>query len=201
VDSGGVVLICVRPQDVAAALKPLVFSRDTPVVSMVAGLSIARLQELIGPVTSLARAIPLPAVRNRAGITPVCPTTDEACCLFNALGATMPVAEEAVFDAFSAATATIAAHYQYLETVAAWLSAHGVAADDAARYVATVFAGAATSSSDSAPDLSARADGHATPDGINEQFRAILADAGLFALVDRALSTILDRLRGTQLDG
>jgi pyrroline-5-carboxylate reductase len=66
--------------------------------------------------------------------------------------------------------------------------------------VASLFAGTATALADAPTDLTALADAHTTPGGINEQFRTVLTDAGSSALVDRALSTILDRLRGTQPD-
>jgi pyrroline-5-carboxylate reductase len=107
VDSGAVVLICIRPQDAAAVLERLAFSADTTIVSTIAGVSIARLRELVGPVSSLSRAIPLPAVRDRAGITPLYPPTNESRQLFDALGRSVAVADERVFDASSAATATI----------------------------------------------------------------------------------------------
>jgi pyrroline-5-carboxylate reductase len=130
---------------------------------MMAGVSASRLCELLGERDSLARAIPLPAVARRASVTPVLPPTTESRALFDALGGALLVENVEAFDALSAATATIAAHFRYLNAVARWAGAHGVPSDQAERYVASVFAGVAETLAKPSASLSDLAEAHATP--------------------------------------
>jgi hypothetical protein len=48
------------------------------IVSMMAGISIETLQQLVAPAQSIARAIPLPAVAAREGATPIFPPIEAA---------------------------------------------------------------------------------------------------------------------------
>lgn len=90
IDASDTVLICVRPPQAAAILRPLRWRRAQSVVSVVAGLPIAALAGCVGPVTDIARAIPLPAVARRGAPTPVHPPTAAACRLFDRLGGALP---------------------------------------------------------------------------------------------------------------
>lgn len=190
-----VVLVSVRPQDAGAALGGVVFSPGQAVISVIAGMPVARLRGLIAPATELARAVPLPAVAHRRGLTAVYPGQHEARALFDRLGGTILAGDEDALDAFSASTATIAAHFAYLATVSDWLTAQGIKQKDAARYVATMFAPLAEALTPPPADLMPLADGHATAGGINEQFHHALRDAGVFGTVERSLGQIADRLR------
>jgi pyrroline-5-carboxylate reductase len=139
--------------------------------------------------------IPLPSVARREGITPVHPPHAAARELFDRLGEAVEVPELAAYDAFGVATATIAAHFAYLDTIAAWLSEQGVPEDVATGYLASTFAGLgpATLSGASFEDLARE---HATAGGINEQFRGDLERAGVYEQVQLALQRVLDRLAG-----
>jgi pyrroline-5-carboxylate reductase len=99
-----------------------------------------------------------------------------------------------VFDAFSASTATIAAHFAYLSAIATWLESHGVAAPPARRYVASMFAGLAEATGSGRP-FEQLARQHATPGGINEQFLQEFERAGAMASVGTGLQHVLERLR------
>jgi pyrroline-5-carboxylate reductase len=190
-----VVLLSVRPQDADAVLRDVAFSPGQSVISVIAGVPLARLSELAAPATVLARAIPLPAVARRQGLTATYPPHREAQALFDRLGAAITVAAESTLDALSAATATVSAHFAYLATVSRWLTAQGIAEPDAARYVAATFAPLAETLSPPPADLMALAAAHATAGGINEQFYASLREAGVFEIVERSLDQIADRLR------
>jgi pyrroline-5-carboxylate reductase len=193
IDGSSVLVLAIRPQDVHAILGPLRFRHDQPVISLLAGVSLAELAVLVAPADDLARAIPLPPVARRAGITAVHRGTPAARSLFGALGGVVVVDDPDAFEAMSAATATIAAHIQYVAAISGWLSAHGVAREEAERYVASMFAGVAEKLRDG--DLAKLARVHATPGGSNERFAALLEQAGTFDLVGRSLDAILERLR------
>ena len=101
---------------------------------------------------------------------------------------------DGLYEAVAAASATVAAHFRYLETVAAWLSRRGLPSAAARRYVADVFAALAGELATPDADFSALAHAHATPGGLNEQFARDLAAAGTYDAVEAGLDAVLDRI-------
>jgi pyrroline-5-carboxylate reductase len=187
-------LLCLRPQDARSVLADLTFAREQPVVSMMAGISIEALRELIAPAHDIARAIPLPAVARREGATPIFPPTAAAKTLFEQLGTAIEIPNERAFDATSASTATIAAHFAYLNAICSWLIAQGVSEMAARQQVAATFAGLAMQLREHEPDFGELARDHATRGGTNEQFLGVLKQARVFEAVDAGLDQILERL-------
>jgi pyrroline-5-carboxylate reductase len=195
VDGAQVVIVCVRPEDATSVLAEISFPADRVVLSAIAGVQIEALQKLVAPATDIARAIPLPAVARRDGITPIHPPNPAATALFERLGETIELTHLDAFDAFAAATATIAAHFRYLSTIAEWLTSREVPAPAATHYIASSFAGLAESTRGAASfDELARE--FATPGGLNEQLLSELEEAGTYEDLRVALDGILDRLRG-----
>ena len=196
VDGARVVLVCVRPQVAETVLGELRFPAERVVVSAMAGVSVEALQRLVAPATDVARVIPLPSVARRDGITPVHPPNAAATALFDRLGETLEVADIKAFEAFSASTATIAAHFAYLNAIASWLELQEIPAPAATRYVASMFAGLAepTRSGERFEQLARE---HATTGGTNEQFLNELEQGGTFEHVSLGLQRILERLKAT----
>ena len=196
VDASDTVLICVRPPQAAEVLRPLRWRRGQSVVSVVAGLPIAALADCVGPVTDIARAIPLPAVARRGAPTPVHPPTAAACRLFDGLGGALPIEDVHAFEAMSAVTGTLAAHFRLLDVMSRWLAAQGASQEAATRYVASTYASLGRSLEADPVDLAAMAAEYATPGGLNERFAAMLDDAELFSVVERSLDRLLEGLEG-----
>jgi pyrroline-5-carboxylate reductase len=196
VDGARVVLLCVRPQVAQTVLAELRFPADRVVISAMAGVPVTTLQRLVAPATDVARVIPLPSVARRDGITPIHPPNAAATALFDRLGETVELADVKAFEAFSASTSTIAAHFAYLNAIAAWLELQEIPAPAATRYVASMFAGLAeaTRSGESFEQLARE---HATSGGINEQFRNDLEQGGMLDGVSLGLQRVLDRLKAT----
>ena len=192
-DAAPVVLLCLRPQLAREALAELRFRDDHAVISAMAGISIDELKRLIAPATDVARCIPLPPVARRAGVTPVHPPQAAAKALFDRLGGTVEVSEIEAYDGFAVASATIAAHCEYLRTIAEWLTAHGVAAEGANRYIAATFADFGGTLG-RRHDLENLARDHATPGGINERFWSSLEEAGVYDNVRTGLDRVLAHL-------
>jgi pyrroline-5-carboxylate reductase len=194
VDGAPVVIVCVRPQVAQTVLAELRFPADRVVISAMVGVPVTTLQRLVTPATDVARVIPLPSVARRDGITPVHPPNAAATALFDRLGETVELADAKAFEAFSASTATIAAHFAYLNTIAAWLESQEVPAPAATRYVASMFAGLAEATR-SGERFEQLAREHATPGGINEQLLNGLEQGGTFEHVSLGLQRVLDRLK------
>jgi pyrroline-5-carboxylate reductase len=193
VDGAPVVIVCVRPQVAQTVLAELRFPADRVVISAMAGVPVKTLQRLVAPATDVARVIPLPSVARRHSITAVHPPNAAAAALFDRLGKTVEVADVKAFEAFSASTATIAAHFAYLSTIAAWLESQEIPALAATRYVASLFAGLAEATR-SGERFEQLAREHATSGGINEQFLNGLEQGGTFEHISLGLQRVLDRL-------
>jgi pyrroline-5-carboxylate reductase len=198
IDRSATVVISLRPADARSTLTALRFRRDQPIISVMAGVSLQELGPLVVPAHDLARAIPLPALARRPGLTPIHPATSAARALFDRLGGAVAVDDVSAFDAMSATTATIAAHLEYVATISRWLSEQGVAPELAARYVSSIFVGVAERLGP-ADDLAVLVRAHATSGGMNEMFAALLQEAGVFDVVDRSLDAVYERLRTTRL--
>jgi pyrroline-5-carboxylate reductase len=197
VERADVVLLSVRPQDAHTALSGLTFRAEQVVISVMAGMTIRDLQALVGPAGVIVRAIPLPAVARRAGLTAIHPRNELARAIFEPLGGVMAVDAESALEALSASTATLAAHLAYLDTISRWLADRGIALTDATRYVAAVFGGLSETLLHSPPnDFGNLADEYATAGGLNEQLLTALRGAGTFEVVKQALDEVAHRLEG-----
>jgi pyrroline-5-carboxylate reductase len=193
VDGAEVVIVCVRPQVAEAVLAELRFPKERVVVSAMAGVQVRTLERLVSPATEVARVIPLPSVARREGLTPVHPPNAAAAALFDRLGEAVELPDERAFEALSASTATIAAHFAYLNAIAAWLESQEIPAPAATRYVASMFAGLAEATR-SGERFEQLAREHATPGGTNEQFLNGLEQGGFLEDVRLGLQRVLDRL-------
>lgn len=195
VDASDVVLVSVLPEQAPGVVRELTFRTDHRVVSAVAGLPFHDLIALVAPAREVARSIPLMAVATRSGTTPVFPATPSATALYDRLGTSLHMETEESFDAVVGASATVAAYFDHLGTITAWLADRGVATADAARYVAATFASLTDELSRPEVDFAALAQAHTTPGGLNEQFARDLQQAGIPDAVRRGLDRIHARIR------
>jgi pyrroline-5-carboxylate reductase len=198
VDRSDIVLLCVRPADAQAVMSALRFRAQQSLISVMAGIPLGALRELAAPVQTIARAIPLPSVAVRRGVTPLYPAVDPARGLFEQLGRIVEASDETAFDLFSASTATIAAHFAYLNRISDWLAVHGIPQREAQHYVAAMFGEIATSLHGVDPDFGKLMQEHATPGGINELFCKVIGDAGVWDAVDAGLDGVRRRLMNRQ---
>lgn len=193
VDGASTVILCLRPQIAPEVLRTLRFSSKQSIVSVMAGISIEALRSLVAPATAIARCIPLPSVAHRDGVTVILPPGGAAKALFDQLGGTIELESQQLFDAFSAATATVAAHFEYLGTTSRWLAAKGVSSNDATRYVASLFIGL-TPALRRDESFERLAQEHATLGGINELFLEHMRRSGVYGLVDEGLDRVSQKI-------
>jgi pyrroline-5-carboxylate reductase len=194
VDGADIVLVAVLPQQIEAVLSDLDFAERHAVVSAVAGVSLEDLRAWVAPAIRVARSVPLPAVARREGVTPVYPPLPEAVTLFDGLGGAIAVEDSATYEALTVSSATIAAHFAFLGTIADWLVAHGIAEAAARSYVAATFVGAAESLGAQPVDFDALITEVATPGGLNEHFARHLREAGALDAVACGMDQVLARL-------
>lgn len=120
--SAGMLLICVKPAQagkVLTHLKENGLPSDTLLVSIMAGLTIAQLEDVLGTANPWIRAMPNTPCIVREGITVICPGTNaldshmsRAQRVFQAVGQCLPV-DETYFNAITALSGSGPA-YQYL---------------------------------------------------------------------------------------
>lgn len=190
------IVLAVRPQIARTVLDGLSFRPEHIVISAIAGLGLERLRDWAAPARQIVRTIPLPQAAHRQSLTVLYPDNPTARELFDPLGGVIVPGDEKSINAFSAATATFAAHLDYLATIAGWLAEHEVDHGAATDYVAHIYGQLGQSLAGSHDSLEELTTKHMTPGGINEQVLTNLRHDGLSDLVRGALDQVLDRLSG-----
>lgn len=195
VDRSEAVIIAVRAKDRHEALAGLKVDDDKTVINVMAGVATDDLRRILATEAALVRAIPLPSARERRSVTVTFPSHDVADELFERLGGVQPVADEEAFNVFSALTGTLTTHYSYLATLTSWATGHGIAPDDADRYVRGLFQGVGRALSDETRSLPQLAADHETPNGNNERIRTTWFSPTNIEALNKALDGLLDDLR------
>jgi len=194
VDRSEVVILSVLPQQAEEVLGGLTFRADQAIVSVMAGVDLSALRKIVAPAEDIARSIPAPAVATASSITPIYPATAAVRELYDRLGGYLEIDDELAYESVSAASATVEAYFHYLGAVADWLSAHGIAAEDARRYVAATFRDLAGEMDTPQVDFGALARAHTSEGGLNEQFARRLAANGTFDAIGEGLDEVLARI-------
>lgn len=195
VDRCETVVVAVRPQVAAEVLSALRFPEGTDVISLVSGHSVRTIRKLVAPAVKVCRAVPLPSCAQRRSPTAIFPPDPAAFQLFSILGAAFEVDREEQFDAFCTATATMAAYFAFADTIASWLTRHGIPDGQAREYLARIHSGLAyTALEHPERSFEALAADHATRGGINEQVVAHLRAHGSFEALSDALDAVMRRV-------
>jgi pyrroline-5-carboxylate reductase len=194
-ENSDVIVIAVRPGVVRDVVSGLRFRPEHQVISVVAGLSLRSLAELVAPAVRIARAVPLPSAAKRLSPTAIYPPDPTAVEIFAAVGTVFPVKREKDFDAMSASSATIASYLAFTETIASWLEQQDVSGTQARDYIAQLFYGV-TSGAVEAPErgFQAVAATYATAGGLNEQLLRHLSEHGFLTRVTEGLDAVLRRI-------
>jgi pyrroline-5-carboxylate reductase len=195
-DASDVVFLAVRPQIAKDVLAALTFRPDHHVISLIATASLETLSQRVAPAKRVTKAVPLPSVALGCGPTAIYPPDPVAADIFARMGQAIEVQTAEIFDALTAATATMASYFAFADAVASWLVQKGLPQHSARQYVAAIFEGLSLTAA-RAPDTDflALADDHATKGGLNEQLRTHLTDKGAFGATQAGLEEILKRIQ------
>ncbi|GAA2638725.1 hypothetical protein GCM10010411_93450 [Actinomadura fulvescens] len=196
VDRSEIVIIAVRGQDRHEALAGLTVADDKIVINVMSGVGNDDLRRTLATDAPLVRAIPLPAIRERRSVTVTYPSHPAVNSFFEHLGGALPVADESAFNVFSAVTGTLTTHYSYLATLTSWAVGHGIAPDDADRYVRGLFQQVGRALNDETRTLHQLAADHETPKGNNERIRTTWFTPANAEALKKALDDLLTGLDG-----
>lgn len=194
VDGCDVLFLAVRPQHAEEVISSLRFPEDKPIVSLIAMLPAQRITEWVGHPVEVTRAIPLPSVSDRSGVTVVFPACERLCHLFGALGTVVSATSIEEFNSYAAASSLMATFFGCLETAAQWMAGQGAEYEKARSYLAQLFFGLAQTAIQSQASFEALATAHSTPQGLNEQCLRVFAERGGAQALATALSSVEDRI-------
>jgi pyrroline-5-carboxylate reductase len=190
-----VLLLTLRP-DQREALRDLRVPDGVVVVSALAGVALAELQDLLRTSGPVVRAIPMPATRRRAGTTAVFPTHPVVEALFDRLGGTLAVPDEHALSVLSAVSGALTGYLQYLTVIGEWAAAQGLPAEEADAYVRGVFVQLSAAVGEPGRSLGRLVTDHETPGGLNEQLRTRWFDDANRESLVAELDALLRRVEG-----
>ncbi|MFK7871042.1 MAG: NAD(P)-binding domain-containing protein [Roseobacter sp.] len=192
-----IVFLCLRPHLAEEVLRGLQFRADQQIVSAMAGVPLARLEQLCAPATAITATIPMVFLEHGGCPLPACPDAGPLEGLFAPENPVLPVADEAAFNQHFAIATVVPAVLEVLATSAAWLG-HATGDDAVAEfYTAQLVAGyLANIEKAKAGALAQERDALATTGTLSLQMVDALRAAGVPGTVSDALSGIGKRLEG-----
>lgn len=196
-DRAEVLVLAVRPQVAEEVLTALRIAPGRKLISVIAATKHEKLARWTGyPEHEIIRAIPLPFVAYRDGVTAVFPGDRIAFEFFSAIGKAVECENQDEFDLLAVASSTMGTYYGIMEKVAGWLTTNGMDEEKARRYLTPLY-GSLSHVAARSPDASYAKlrNAFSTEGGLNEQlFGEFDAKGGSCALV-AALDGVLARVR------
>ena len=191
VDRSSIVFLAVRPPQLDAVLAGLTFRHGQVVVSLVAGRRADSVAEQVQPATSVCRAIPLAGIAHREGPIVLYPHIGPVAALLAPLGDLVVARSEEEVVAYGCASGLISSYFALQNTAISWLEDEGVPREQSSRYIRSMLASLAASSTRT-PDagLADLPGEYETAGGLNERTRRHLAEAGWFDQVRKALDAL-----------
>ncbi len=199
VDSAGIIVLCVRPEQSAPALHGLRFKPSHTLVSVVAGLGLDPLKEMVLPAKAVRM---LPVSCAAVGKSPVLifPEDKMVRHIFSCLGTIHVLPDESLF---APGTALVGAFYAWLfpfmGAMALWAEDQGVDPETARSLVIETVQGACAMAAHQKDvpfaDIWATL---ATPGGISELGAGVLKDENSFSGWVKALDAVTQKMRNIE---
>jgi pyrroline-5-carboxylate reductase len=202
IDASDMVVIAMRPQQVDAALRGLVFRADQTIASFVAAMPPSRMAPLVAPATRIAQLIPLPPIALHKGPLLICPAIPEIMAAFAGLGDIVVLEDETKIRIASCASAIMSTYYEMQNSIIDWAVERGLDRSTSALYVRSLLEGlAAAGRRADEVELDALPARHQTKGGLNERVRAGLMIDDWFRQLRRQLDDIYDNAVLREPDG
>lgn len=199
VDSSDMVFLAIRPQIATEVIQSLSFHDGQCIVCLVAGMKIGAVAHLINAKVSITRAIPLPSVEQCACATPILPANEAVKEVFDAVGSTLQVEDETVYDSYVAGSAVMATYFGIVKAAADWMQENGLDSADADHYIRNLF-GNLGNILRQRPHLTLDElrEEHTTRGGLNEMVHEHFFSAGGGVALRKGLDAVLDRITTKQ---
>lgn len=194
IDAADTVFLAVRPDVAEGVIRELRFRSGQRVVSLIAGIRHDTLRNWIEESVDLVRAMPLPFVASRTGVTVIFPPNPQVEMLFTSLGTAVPCSNIEQFDQLTAAGALMGTYFGILEIVVGWLVEKGIGEAEARAHMTSLFfaLGKVAVDEKSRPLAELRRE-FSTKGGFNEQmFRIFESEKGPRSII-MALESVLKR--------
>ena len=195
IDQCDLILLSVRPDQYQKALQGLVWTQQSVLVSVLAGVPVASLQEHASPAV-IIRAMPISSAAINQSPTPVYPAHPVAREFFNLLGSTIEIPDE---QQFTVATVNAAAYgwiFALIDELEKANCEAGLSSDHARQLVSQTFTAAASVASGADGELSQVLSTLATPGGITAEGHALLQSRKSLDAWREAFQQIVQRLEG-----
>ena len=196
VDQSDLVVLSVRPQIVEEVLRGLRFRKGQKLVSLVAATQIDTIRSWIGLDIPVIRAIPLPFVASRRGVTPIFPPDAEVAALFHRLGQAIECRTQPEFDLLAVGSALMGSYFGILEMAQDWLVTQGLPEPAVRDYLAGLFANLGCVAELGGKDFADLRVEYSTKGGLNEQVFRVFREEGGDVALRTALDQVLARVRG-----
>ena len=191
------VILAVRPAHAAAAVAGLPWREDQIVVSVCAGVTMAKLP--VAP-ARIVRAMPLVSAEFNASPTAFYPPCAKARELLGRLGPTIPLDSEAEFELASIDGAVFGWAHDLIRQTVDWSVARGARPEIMRELIARAFIAAGRMVCERGEPIETLLCELATPGGITELGLKVLSERGQPAAWNAACGAVLERLTGQQGD-
>ncbi|MBU3028753.1 NAD(P)-binding domain-containing protein [Paracoccus marinaquae] len=199
IDAADILLLCLRPDMAEPVLAPLRFRAGQKIVSVMAGVSAARLSSLCAPAGDLVQTIPLGFLRHGGCPLAAFGNTALLADLFGPENPVVPVPHEAALNAHFAICAMVPGLLDLMNSGADWLTRQTGDADSAEFYTSQLMAGfLGAMDRGRAGRLAAERDALATDGTLSLQMTTALREGGAHETLLAALSAIGARLEAAR---
>lgn len=196
VDAADMLFLAVRPDVAEEVVRALRFRPGQNVVSLIATVDHATLRAWIDVPVNLVRAVPLPFVATRSGVTTIFPPDAAVEAFFSPLGTAVACKTIDEFDVLAAVSALMGSYFGIMDHLVGWMQSKGLPQESARTYLAQHFLSLATvafrNPSTSLEDLRHE---YSTKGGLNAQMFAEFRGGGGLDALEHALEVVLARIQ------
>lgn len=202
VDGSDCVLLAVLPKLAEEVIGALSFREGQQILCVIGTLKFDLLKSLVAPASAsdCALATPLPAVALQQGATLLFPALPFSKAIFDILGSSVVVEDEAQYRRMQVMTALMGDFYKRQLTAQDWLAAGGVPKDQAGAWVGAIFKTIAADSAVAGAETFSHHVATQTPGGVNEMVWKGLEADGAYDAYGHALNMAHHRYLTGQVD-